>query len=203
MKKMSFKTQRSIIVTGLIVLCLVLASVIYMVEKPNSRKDIISQENEGTSQVVAEINKSGSGQEDSDLLKDNEISNSNNTINVVVEPIDSEGFDSTGDSMIVEEVIEVSMPTEPKKPENTPPDHKPETTDDITDIEKEPQYNEEDTVYVPELKPIQVETPSEPSNLVPPSENPFLQNNIPSNGDGGEIKIDDVSDYVPGTGDKF
>jgi len=164
---------------------------------------IITQENERTSQVVAEINKSESGQEDSDLLKDNEISNSNNTLNVVIEPIDLEGFDSTGDSMIVEEVIKVSMPTEPEKPENTPPDHKPETTDDITNTDKEPQYNKEDTVYVPEQKPIQVEKPSAQSNPVPSSENPFLQNNIPSNGDGGEIKIDDVSDYVPGTGDKF
>jgi len=51
---------------------------------------------------------------------------------------------------------------------------------------------------VTESEPVQEESDSQ---LVPPSENPFL--NPDNAGKVTELDMSDISDYVPGTGDKF
>ncbi|WP_202708503.1 DUF6550 family protein [Sporosalibacterium faouarense] len=111
--------------------------------------------------------------------------------------------------------IEEPMPEPPEKPELEAPKDKPETNDDLEDMDNVPEYNEEDLVIEPEEVVVvnETEKTTEPesvvieeeqsseSNLVPPSENPFAN---PANaGNPKEIDGSDLSDYVPGTGDKF
>jgi hypothetical protein len=111
-------------------------------------------------------------------------------------------------------VIDEPMPDPPEKPEIEAPKHKPETNDNLEDMDNVPEYNEEDLVIEPEEVVVVIETQesAEPepvveeeseSNLVQPSENPFLNpgnaaNPIESNGE----------DYYEdgrkaGEGDKF
>ena len=111
--------------------------------------------------------------------------------------------------------IEEPMPEPPEKPELETPKDKPETNDDLEDMDNVPEYNEEDLVIEPEEVVVvnETEKTTEPesvvieeeqaseSNLVPPSENPFAN---PANaGNPKEVDGSDLSDYVPGTGDKF
>jgi hypothetical protein len=76
------------------------------------------------------------------------------------------------------------MPEPPEKPELDAPEDKPETTDDLEDMDNVPEYNEDDLVVETEevvvVNEPQESTETEPivedegkSNLVPPSENPF------------------------------
>lgn len=113
-----------------------------------------------------------------------------------------------------EEVVSIDepMPEPPEKPELEAPEDKPETTNDLDDMENVPEYNEEDLVIESEevvvVKEPQESTEPEPvveeeyeSNLVPPSENPFLN---PENA-AKPIELDgsDLGDGEWGTGDKF
>ncbi|GEM_PF-2120494 len=110
-----------------------------------------------------------------------------------------------------EVVIEEPMPTPPKQPELEAPTEKPTTDADLEDMDTLPTYKEEETVVeteevvrhepeedVTESEPVQEESDSQ---LVPPSENPFL--NPDNAGKVTELDMSDISDYVPGTGDKF
>jgi len=85
-----------------------------------------------------------------------------------------------------EEVVSIDepLPEPPEKPELDAPEDKPETTDDLEDMDNVPEYNEEDLVVETEdvvvVNEPQESTETEPiveeegeSNLVPPSENPF------------------------------
>jgi len=113
-----------------------------------------------------------------------------------------------------EEVVSIDelLPEPPEKPELEAPEGKPETTDDLEDMDNVPEYNEEDLVVETEevvvVNEPQESTEPEPivedegeSNLVPPSENPFAN---PANAvNAEEIDGSELSDYVPGTGDKF
>jgi hypothetical protein len=131
-----------------------------------------------------------------------------NSESVIVEPITTDpvdGNDSSGTTAdtTVEENIDEPMAEEPEKPELTPPEEQPETIDDLTNPDVVPDYEEEEITYTPEPEPDEPQDEVRGSNLVPDSENPFLQDDIPSNGDGGEVDVEDVSEYEPGTGDKF
>jgi hypothetical protein len=198
MKKMTIKTQRRILVSALLVVCVVLLGVIYArlnVDKPNT--DIVIIEND-TNEVQVDVIEMP--EEEAVIVEVPEIK--------IEEPKKEEN------SKVTEEEIKEVMPTEPKKPDNTPPEEKPETSGDVEDMTNEPEYTEEEVIYVPddseEVDPVieQITEPDfnngdEENNLVPDSENPFLQDNIPNNGDGGFQDSLDYSDYVPGTGDKF
>ena len=106
--------------------------------------------------------------------------------------------------------IEEPKPEPPEKPELEAPKEKPETNDDLEDMDNVPEYDEEELVIESEEAiVVNEEEPTEPaveeeeheSNLVLPSENPFAN---PANaGNPEEIDGSDLSDYVPGTGDKF
>jgi len=198
MKKMTIKTQRRIVVSALLVVCVVLLGVIYArlnVDKPNT--DIVITEID-TNEVLVDVIE----------MPEEEV------VIVEVPEIKIDEPKKEENAKVTEEEIKEVMPTEPKKPDNTPPEEKPETSGDIEDMTTEPEYTEEEVIYVPdeseEVDPVieQITEPDfnngdEENNLVPDSENPFLQDNIPNNGDGGEMKGEDYSDYIPGTGDKF
>jgi|LGOV01.1.fsa_nt_gb hypothetical protein len=88
--------------------------------------------------------------------------------------------------------------------------------EDLTDDTKEPEY--EEVLIVEENKEVegdvvQVETKDEKdipegvnTTLVPDSENPFLDSTPPTeleSGLQGETDAEEISDHIPGTGDKF
>jgi len=113
-----------------------------------------------------------------------------------------------------EEVVSIyePMPEPPEKPELEAPKDKPETIDDLEDMDNVPEYNEEDLVVETEevvvvnepqesTEPESVVEEEGESNLVPPSENPFLN---PENA-AKPIELDgsDFGDGEWGTGDKF
>lgn len=76
-----------------------------------------------------------------------------------------------------------------------------------------PKYEETPTIEEELIENPVIVTPEVPTdttnekseNLVPDSENPFMQppSNVPSNGNRGEVEGTKNSDYVPNTGDKF
>lgn len=125
----------------------------------------------------------------------------------LIAPEITEAADITAvaESKIIEESIEVPMAGEPEKPSLPAPTDKPQTDDDLSDLTHEPSYSADEIVYAPE-ETIEPEMPEESvvdSNLVPDSENPFLRDDIPTNGNTGAVYLEDITDYVPGTGDKF
>lgn len=152
-------------------------------------------------------------QKDAEYVSVETIKQSNQANNVVVPEIKPSPQMNIEDTKEEQVVIEVPMPLEPEKPELEAPDTKPETNDNLNDPIKVPSYNDKvvvkegEKVTVPEenkinelVKDSEEAKPSE-SKLVPPSENPFAN---PANvGKPIEVKSEDISDHVPGTGDKF
>lgn len=115
-----------------------------------------------------------------------------------------------------EEVVSIDepLPEPPEKPELEVPEGKPETTDDLEDMENVPEYNEEDLVVETEevvvvnepqesSKPELVVEEEGESNLVPPSENPFANpaNTAKPIESNGEDYYEDGR--KAGEGDKF
>jgi outer membrane biosynthesis protein TonB len=198
MKKMNMKAKRKMIISTLLVIGVILVGAIYVnTNQESTNEDILIEENITTETVVDAI----------EVPKEN-------TVTVVVSEIKEDVVTKDIDNKVEAEIIEEPLPTEPEKPKNTPPEKKPQTKNDVEDMTKEPEYEKEEVIYISDetekdtlvseqtTKPNQNDRDEE-SNQVSDSENPFLQDNIPNNGDGGEIKFDDVTEHVPGTGDKF
>jgi len=202
----STKRQRSLVITGLIIVCIALISVICLSGYGNKdTEDLVENTSNLQAPVIGEINIENESlvAELSEVNAEVQVIPINPEKEVVVELIELEGKETNGHGKVEVKKIEEPMAIEPEKPDSSPPDHNPETNDDFKDTEKEPKYSEEETTYIPEQEPQPNEEPSEPSNLVPASENPFLQDNIPSNGDGGEVQGEDLGEGEWGTGDKF
>lgn len=221
MSKIGVKSKRLIIGSTLVVVCFVLAGLIISTSQLNKKKSDIDVSNSSENQVTvdeidvkdeSDLEGAVGGQESEELLVEStediqvdgiDVSSLDTKDLVSVDPIVvNEKDDMDIKDAVVEEIV-VEQVEEPEKPDLTPPEGKPETQDDLTDPDKVPEYDDEETTYIPEPEPEEPEEELVNSNLVPDSENPFLQDNIPSNGDGGEIDVEDVSDYEPGTGDKF
>jgi hypothetical protein len=216
MRKNNDKLKQYSIIAVMAVICIGLVGLIYSVGQRNSNDLQISEAGkEKASLTVSELDyledrayEADTNSEDSLVKID--IESINNDIEeaseIIVEPIDSEENIAIGTGILEKEEVEVPIVVVPDKPDLTPPEQMPETSDDLTNPDKIPEYDEEQTTYVPESEPV-VEQQNEVrgSNLVPDSENPFLQVNIPSNGDGGEIQGENLyQDGVPaGEGDKF
>ncbi len=194
MKKMNSKQITLVTGTSLIIVAVIFGALIF--SKLNTgevSKDNVLSENQEDTPVVEEIEKS------EELKKIVEVPKIQNTETKVIE--DNEEVVS----------IEEPMPEPPEKPELEAPKDKPETNDDLEDMENVPEYNEEELVVETEevvvvnepqesTEPDSVEEEYE-SNLVPPSENPFLN---PENA-AKPIELDgsDFGDGEWGTGDKF
>jgi len=136
------------------------------------------------------------------------VINEDQVVDVITDESNSD--DSVGDTggieaeVIVVETIEEPVAEEPDKPEETPPEEQPETDDDLTNPDVVPEYDEEEVTYTPEVEEEEPVDEVRGSNQVPDSENPFLQDDIPSNGDMGEMKGEDYDEGAPsGEGDKF
>lgn len=195
MKKMNSKQITLVTGTSLIIVAVIFGALIF--SKLNTgevAKDNVLSENQDDTPVVEEI------EETEGVKPVVEVPKIQDTETNVIE--DNEEIVS----------IEEPMPEPPEKPELEAPKDKPETNDDLEDMENVPEYNEEDLVVEPEevvvVNEPQESTEPEPvveeegeSNLVPPSENPFLNPDNAVNAE--EIDGSEISDYVPGTGDKF
>lgn len=195
MKKMNMKANSSMIIASLLVVCIIFVGTIYVVTNQKSTKDdILIEETIPTDPIV-------------DVVKvpKEEVKT------IEVPEIKEEVVIKASANKVEEEIIEEPLPIEPEKPKNMPPKKKPQTKDDVEDMTKEPEYRKEEITYIPEA----IEEPkitnkfdnnySEESNLVPDSQNPFLQDNIPNNGDGGEMLGKDYYEngVAAGQGDKF
>lgn len=192
MKKMNMKTKRVMMIAILLLIGIILIGVIYVKTGPKSiNKDILIEEKITQDTVVDAIE-----------VPKKEI------VKVRFPEIQEEVAIKEIDHKVEKEVIQEPLSKEPEKPENIPPEKKPKTKDDVEDMTKEPEYDKEEVTYIPEEKEPKTNYEStsndtEKSNLVPDSENPFLQDNIPGNGDGGFQDSLEYSNHVPGTGDKF
>ena len=219
MKNNKLKMKQYSIVALLVVVSIVLAGFIYSAgQRSKDDQQVVGTKNQTNEPTVNEIDYSAVELEDS--TKDSVDENSSVEVEdivtddkkeidgspeVIVETIDVDEDINIEISVVDVEEIDVSISEEPEKPDMTPPEETPETTDDLTDPDNVPEYDEEETTYMPEPEVEEMEDEVRGSNLVPDSENPFLQDNIPGNGDGGEMMGEDYyEDGVPsGEGDKF
>jgi len=195
MKKMSSKQITMVTGTSLIIVAIIFGALIF--SKLNTgevENDSLSSEIQDNTPVVEEIEVS------EEVMPNVEVPKIKDTETVEIK--DNEEVVS----------IDEPLPEPPEKPELDAPEDKPETTDDLEDMDNVPKYNEEDLVVETEevvmVNEPQESTEPEPvveeeseSNLVPPSENPFLN---PDNA-SKPIELDgsDFGDGEWGTGDKF
>lgn len=213
MRKNNDKLKQYSIIAVLVVICIGLLGLIFSVDQRNSTDQQMTEAGqEEASLTVAELNYSEDGigdvDENPDVSKvkaEVEVINADieEASKIVVEPIDADKDVNSEIVSFEKEEIEVPVVEKPDKPDSTPPEQKPETTHDLTNPDNEPEYKEEETIYVPELEQEVEYEEVRGSNKVPDSENPFLQGNIPSDGEGGAVDVEDISEYEPGTGDKF
>jgi hypothetical protein len=219
MKKKIIKMKQYCVIALLVVVSIALVGLIYSAgQKTKNDQLVVASENQANEPIVDEIDyeviesKSTTNDSDDEITSvkvEDIISDDQNeedgSPKVIVESIDINEDSNTEVSVIDVDVIDVPVSEEPEKPDMTPPEDIPETTDDLTDPDNVPEYNEDETTYTPEPEVEEVEDEVRGSNLVPDSENPFLQDNIPGNGDGGEMMGEDYyEDGVPsGEGDKF
>jgi hypothetical protein len=195
MKKMNSKQITMVTGTSLIIVAIIFGALIF--SKLNTGEvtnDNLSSEIQDNKPVVEEIEVS---EEVSPLVEvpkiletEKEVINDNEEIVSIDEP----------------------LPEPPEKPELEAPEGKPETTDDLEDMDNVPDYNEENLVVETDevvvvnepqksTEPELVVEEEYESNLVPPSENPFLNPNNAAK----PIELDgsDFGDGEWGTGDKF
>lgn len=167
MKKMSSKQITTVTVTSLIIVAIIFGALIF------------SKLNTGE---VTNDNLSSEVQDNTPVVEEIELSEEVNPL-VEVPKIQETEKEVINDN---EEIVSIDkpLPEPPEKPELEAPEGKPETTDDLEDMDKVPEYKEEDLVVETEevfvVNETQESTEPEPvvedrgeSNLVAPSENPF------------------------------
>lgn len=212
MKRTNIKEKQYSIMVVLVMISFMLAGMIYSASQRKEDHKQLATEEVSIQEVVIEdieLTEYEAGEPET-IVEVEEIPIEGNeileevTIFVEVEPIsivDDQTYDT---GLVVMEEIEVPKAEEPEKPDLTPPVQEPETSDDLNNLAAVPEYAEEAITYIPDAELV-VEKVEEVrgSNLIPDSDNPFLQVDIPSNGDGGELMGSDLGDGTWGTGDKF
>jgi hypothetical protein len=195
MKKMIMKNKTAITGVSLVVIAMIIGVMIFT--KLNSGdvvSDNVLEDEEATNPVVEEL-----------------VETENEEVTVEVpEIVETETNVTEQKDQVIS--IEEPLPEEPEKPELEAPEEKPVSEDDLSNMDTEPQYDDEDVVIESEevivvaddeedVTPEPEVSEEKQSDLVPASENPFA--NPENAGNPTEIDGSDISDYVPGTGDKF
>lgn len=189
MKKINAKQKNIWTILLLSIVGIILVFAIYLKLDSNKQEDIMPGMSEENNLIVEDIMKS----------KEPEAV-------VEVPEVEPEEINESEKSDDV--VIEEPMPTEPDKPELDAPDVVPQTEDDVEDMTKIPEYNEEEVVIEGEEVVVTEEEVTEEqeeseSTLIPPSENPFAN---PDNA-GNPTEVDGEDYYEDGRkageGDKF
>ncbi|VDN47287.1 conserved protein of unknown function [Petrocella atlantisensis] len=214
MKKINMKMKQYSILTLLVVISIVLVGLIYSTGQKKDEHQLVGTENQADDLMVDEIDyvvdepkdSTKDSEDQSPFIKVENIFVDDQYVSpeVNVESINIEEDSNTEISLVDIEEVDVPISEEPEKPNLTPPEVVPETKDDLTDPDKVPEYDEEETTYTPEPEAEEVADEVRGTNLVPDSENPFLQDDIPSNGNMGEMMGKDYDEGAPsGEGDKF
>jgi len=195
MKKMIMKNKTAITGVSLVVIAMIIGVMIFT--KLNSGdvvSDNVLEDEEATNPVVEEL-----------------VETENEEVTVEVpEIVETETNVTEQKDQVIS--IEEPLPEEPEKPELEAPEEKPVSEDDLSNMDTEPQYDDEDVVIESEevivvaddeedVTPEPEVSEEKQSDLVPASENPFA--NPENAGNPTEIDGSDISDYVPGKGDKF
>ncbi len=196
MKKMIMKNKTAITGVSLVVIAMILGVIIFTnLNSGDVVADDVMKDEDATNPVVEEL-----------------VETENEEVTVEVPEI-METETNVTDQKDQVTTIEEPLPEEPDKPELEAPEETPVSVDDLNNMDTEPQYDEEDVVIESEevivvsedeveaVTPEPEVTEEEQSELVPASENPFA--NPENAGNPTEIDGSDISDYVPGTGDKF
>jgi len=195
------KTKRMMITMMLLVCCIAVVGGIYTVLQPKTIATDEEPANNEPKPIVEII-------ETEEPVEVEEIVTENKEV-VTEEEADKE------DTVVVEEIVVTEekvdeIEKEDKVVVDVPmpkvPDTVPETKDDVTDMSKEPEYEEEQVTYKEEEKkePPKIDTDEkEDSNLVPDSQNPFLNPNNASK--PTEVNGEDFyqDGRKAGEGDKF
>jgi len=198
MKKKNMKTKRAMTISALLVVSMILIGTIYVI----TNKEI--QNND----LMIEADLKSGPHVESIVEQEEEV------ITVEVLEIETNTTIRNEDSKVDDVTIDEPIAKEPEKPENTLPEEKPQTSDNVEDMTIEPEYKEGKTIYVPkeseEVDPVSEPTTEsnqnsvdEGSGLVPDSENPFA--NTDNVGVPEEVNGEDYYENgVPaGQGDKF
>jgi hypothetical protein len=195
MKKINSKQISLIVGTILVVVAVIFG--VFIISKFNTEEiinDNVVSDNQDNTPVVEEIEESVKIEQAVEVPK--------------IQDTETKVTDDNEEVVFIEE----PMPEPPEEPELEAPKDKPETNDDLEDMENVPEYDEEDLVVEPEEEVVVnatqetkeseaiVEEESE-SNLVPASENPFA--NPANTGNPTEMQGEDLGDGEWGSGDKF
>jgi len=208
MKRFNEKTKKNFIVLSLVIIIALLGFGITNSLKTQQTSDELISEKDVNTVVYVQAIEGTEEAEANDEITETEVPKINIMINDKDTTNQSEDTNSNENSN--KEDAKLEPPSE--KPNFEPPKEKPETVPPEELLKENPEYvpaadtiEVDDTVKKTDEENIDnqenVSEPEEKSNLVPADQNPFI--NSGENTVINETDIEDVSDHVPGTGDKF
>lgn len=208
MKRFNEKTKKNLIVLSLVIIIALLGyGITNSLKTQQTSVELISDKDANTVVDVQAIEGTEEA-EANDEITETEVPEINIMINDKDTANQSEDTNSNENSN-----TEDAKPEPPsEKPNLEPPKEKPETVPPEELLKENPEYvsaadttGVDDTVKKTDEENIDnqenVSELEEKSNLVPDDQNPFI--NSGENTVINEADIEDVSDHVPGTGDKF
>ena len=208
MKRFNEKTKKNLIVLSLVIIIALLGyGITNSLKTQQTSVELISDKDANTVVDVQAIEGTEEA-EANDEITETEVPEINIMINDKDTTNQSEDTNSNENSN--KEDAKLEPPSE--KPNFEPPKEKPETVPPEELLKENPEYvpaadtiEVDDTVKKTDEENIDnqenVSEPEEKSNLVPADQNPFI--NAGDNTVINETDIEDISDHVPGTGDKF
>jgi|LFRM01.1.fsa_nt_gb FtsZ-interacting cell division protein ZipA len=208
MKRLNEKTKRNLIVLSLVIIIALLGyGITNSLKTQQTSDELISDKDANTVVYVQAIEEKEEAKVNDEIIETEvpEIIttiDNQNTANISEDADNKEESDSKD--------AKLEPPSE--KPNFEPPKEKPETVPPEELLKENSEYvsaadttEVDDTVKKTDEENIDnqenVSEPEEKSNLVPADENPFI--NAGDNTVINETDIEDISDHVPGTGDKF
>ncbi|MDK2919525.1 MAG: hypothetical protein PWQ37_2258 [Candidatus Petromonas sp.] len=208
MKRLNEKTKRNLIVLSLVIIIALLGyGITNSLKTQQTSDELISDKDSNTVVDVQAIEEKEEAKVNDEIIETEvpEIIttiDNQNTANISEDADNKEESDSKD--------AKLEPPSE--KPNFEPPKEKPETVPPEELLKENSEYvsaadttEVDDTVKKTDEENIDnqenVSEPEEKSNLVPADENPFI--NAGDNTVINETDIEDISDHVPGTGDKF
>lgn len=208
MKRLNEKTKRNLIVLSLVIIIALLGyGITNSLKTQQTSDELISDKDANTVVDVQAIEEKEEAKVNDEIIETEvpEIIttiDNQNTANISEDADNKEESDSKD--------AKLEPPSE--KPNFEPPKEKPETVPPEELLKENSEYvsaadttEVDDTVKKTDEENIDnqenVSEPEEKSNLVPADQNPFI--NAGDNTVINETDIEDISDHVPGTGDKF
>lgn len=208
MKRLNEKTKKNLIVLSLVIIIALLGYGITNSLKTQQTSDELISNKDANTVVDVQAIEGTEEAEANDEITETEVPEIIITIDNQDTTNQSEDADNNEESD-----SKIAKPEPPsEKPNFEPPKEKPETVPPGELLKENSEYisaadtlEVDDTVKKTDEENIDnqenVSEPEEKSNLVPADQNPFI--NAGDNTVINETDIEDISDHVPGTGDKF